>query len=249
MDSFDYASKIFHFHLNEYKKIEKEGYESMLEIGPGKSIASALLGYAYGFKKIYLIDVGDFAIKDINFYKKFAINLKNRGYLMPDISNAKSLKDILIKCNAEYLVNGLSSFKKIKSNSIDFSFSHSVLEHIRKREFIDTILQLKRIMRKHSVSSHIIDYQDHLNKSLNNLRFSEGLWESDLFANSGFYTNRIPAIKIHKYFCENGFKILKENFGKWPRLPIYRQLIHPDFDIYKDSDLLNRTSSILLLKK
>ena len=62
MDSFDYASKIFHFHLNEYKKIEKEGYESMLEIGPGKSIASALLGYAYGFKKIYLIDVGDFAI-------------------------------------------------------------------------------------------------------------------------------------------------------------------------------------------
>ena len=40
----------------------------MLELGPGLSILSALLGYSAGLK-IYLIDVDDFAKKDINFYK------------------------------------------------------------------------------------------------------------------------------------------------------------------------------------
>ena len=66
-----------------------------------------------------------------------------KGYVMPDISRAKTRADILEKCNAEYLVDGFKSLNKIKSGSIDFLFSHSVSEHIRKKEFLKTILELK----------------------------------------------------------------------------------------------------------
>ena len=249
MKSFDYSIKIFDIHIKNYQFTDNKENGAMLELGPGLSINSALLGYSYGFKKIYLIDVGDFAIKQVDFYKKFAFEMEKKGYLMPDIRNAKTREEILLKCNAEYLVDGLKSLCEIKSNSLDFVFSHSVLEHIRKNDFISTILELKRIVKKKGISSHIIDYQDHLDKSLNNLRFSEKLWESNTFANSGFYTNRIPAVKIHQYFKNNGFKILKENFGKWSKLPVKKENLNDDFKKFSESELINRTSSLVLIRE
>jgi len=47
------------------------------------------------------------------------------------------------------------------------------LEHIRKKEFVDTIIETKRILKPNGICSHEIDLRDHLNESLNNLRFSE----------------------------------------------------------------------------
>ena len=81
-----------------------------------------------------------------------------------------------------------------------------------------------------------------------NLRFSEQIWESNLIANSGFYTNRIPALKMHSIFEEIGFKIKRKSLGKWPRLPTKRSSMHKEFDIYTDSELINRTSYVLLEK-
>ena len=43
-----------------------------LELGPGDSIATGIIANAFGAKKTYLFDVGDFAIKDINYYKEFS---------------------------------------------------------------------------------------------------------------------------------------------------------------------------------
>ena len=249
MASFEYSLKIFNLHFKRFQKFASKEEVVMLEIGPGLSITSALLGYSAGFKKIYLVDVKDFAKKDVNFYKQFALEMKKKGYKIPDISKATSREDILKKCNAEYLVDGLKSLIKIKSNSVDFVFSHSVLEHIRKKQFLNTILELKRIIKKNGISSHCIDYQDHLDKSLNNLRFSERVWESYLFASSSFYTNRIPALKLHKYFQENGFEILEEKFGKWPKLPLDMKYLDRDFRIFKEDDLINRTSSLIVKRK
>ena len=74
----------------------------------------------------------------------------------------------------------------IKSDSIDYIFSHSVLEHIRLFELEETINQMYRILKKGGFVSHNINYKDHLDEGLNNLRFPTSLWESNLFANSGF---------------------------------------------------------------
>ena len=51
MQSYNYAVKIFNIHFREFKKIDYAEYGAMLELGPGLSILSALLGYSAGFKK------------------------------------------------------------------------------------------------------------------------------------------------------------------------------------------------------
>ena len=47
------------------------------------------------------------------------------------------------------------------------------MEHIKKGELFETIIQLKRIIKKDGIPPHIIDFQDHLSNSLNHLRLSE----------------------------------------------------------------------------
>ena len=246
MDTTEYPIKIFDLHI---KRAYSKGLPSdsiILELGPGDSIASALLGYANNAKFTYLVDVGFFANKDINIYRKLAGELKQKGFRVPDFSLTNDLKDVLFACNSEYLTSGLESLKKIPTHSVDFVWSHSVLEHVRKHEIDELLFELIRILKPGSFSSHNIDYQDHLNFSLNNLRFSEKIWESDFFVNSGFYTNRIPAVFLHKKFTEAGFEILHQGFGKWPKLPIVRKSLAPEFRKYTDDELINRTSSILL---
>ena len=104
---------------------------------------------------------------------------------------------------------------------------------------------MHRILKPNGVISHNINYKDHLNESLNNLRFSEKIWESDFFAYSGFYTNRVPAIEMHRFFKKAGFNLVYENFGKWNKLPLSRRKIHRDFDKYSDNELSVPTSSFL----
>ena len=246
MDSTEYPVKIFNLHL---KRAFPDGLPSdavILELGPGDSLASALLGYASGASKTYLVDVGSFARKDVAFYQTLAADLCNRGLQCPDLSDALSFDDILQASNASYLTNGLSSLRTIPSESVDFVWSHSVLEHVRKDELTAAFNELRRILKPGGLSSHNIDYQDHLSFSLNNLRFSEKLWESSFFANSGFYTNRVPAIRLHRMLKEASFKILHEEFGKWPALPIPRSALHSDFTKFTDKELCNRTSHVLL---
>lgn len=193
-----------------------------------------------------MYDVGRYANEKVSFYQSFANDLTKMGIRAPDLSMTASFEGILDMCNAEYLTNGLSSLRKIPSNCVVFIWSHSVLEHIRKKDFVETLQELKRIMKPGSYASHNIDFQDHLDHSLNNLRFSEKVWESSFFAKSGFYTNRIPAIVMHRMFKLAGFQIIREGFGKWEKLPIRRSSMHPVFQCYQDEELINRTSHVLL---
>lgn len=248
MDHADYALKIFRLHSTRAYPQGIPYGTSMLELGPGDSIATAIIASAHGANDTWLVDVGSFARRDIPFYKILALNLAQRGLPVPDLTNAGSFDDILEKCHTRYLIGGLRSLKEIPDGTVDFAWSHSVLEHVRKHEVADTLHELFRIMRPGAYTSHNIDYQDHLGGKLNNLRFSERVWESAFFANSGFYTNRIPATKMHEIFRSVGFKIISENYGKWPNLPINRKSISRSFTALTDAELINRTSSILLRK-
>ncbi len=248
MDSCEYAIKIFELHFFRAFPEKVPHNLKILELGPGDSIASVIIGYAYGASLTYLVDVDNFVTKDLNFYKRLISILKAKGFKTPNISQAKSVRDLLKLCNGIYLTDGLSSLQTIENNSINFVWSHSVLEHIRKYQFYEVQKEIKRLLKTSGKASHSIDFQDHLDHGLNNLRFSEKIWESNLFANSGFYTNRIPAVKMHAIFREIGFRIKRKSCGKWRKLPIKRLLINGEFDKYSDTDLLNRTSYVLLEK-
>ena len=112
----------------------------------------------------------------------------------------------------------------------------------------ELIKEMYRVLKPHGVISHNINYKDHLDESLNNLRFSEELWESSLFANSGFYTNRLPAVEMHNLFKKNGFNLIEENFGRWDKLPIKRSSLSKEFRCFSDDELMRPTSNFFAIK-
>ena len=117
-------------------------------------------------------------------------------------------------------------------------FSQAVLEHIRREQFLDTMRECRRILKRDGVCSHRVDLKDHLGGGLNNLRFSPEIWESKLFVRSGFYTNRIRYREMLKLFSSAGFdvEIIEEN--RWNVLPIDRSQLAPLFQDISDDELL-----------
>lgn len=246
MDTHDYSMRVFRLHMERAFPQGLPAGATVLELGPGDSIASAIIARAAGASRVWLVDVGAFANPDVGFYRALAERLREQGLVPPDISQASNLTDILCSCNAEYLTDGLASLRVLPHGCIDFVWSHSVLEHVRKASLGETLRELRRILKPGALTSHNIDFQDHLGGALNNLRFSEDIWESAFFANSGFYTNRVPAVAMHREFREAGFDILKEGFGHWPALPTSRAAMHADFRRFRDEELSCCTSHVLM---
>ena len=249
MDNFSYPLKIFAHHIDRaYSGTPIKNF-SVLELGPGDSIASAILGFSFGASKIYLVDSGSFATQDLRYYKHLVNYLSYKGFSTPDLTDVHSFADILRSCNCEYLTNGLNSLRTIQDESIDFIWSHSVLEHIYKDQLTFIHRELYRILKIGGRSSHNIDYQDHLQHSLNSYRFPSSIWESQLFRQSSFYTNRVPATEMHKLILNTGFTLVSQSFGRWPELPILRSDLNKDFEHYTDQELSTRTSHISVIKQ
>ena len=234
---------IKHFNLSFQE--EKPEKFVCLEIGPGDSIATGIVAHSFGATKTYLVDVGDYVIKDLNYYKKFIECLKENNIKTLDISNISSFDELLKKFNILYLKKGISSLKKIPSSSVDFIFSHSAIEHIRLYELPIIINESHRLLSKAGRISHNIDLMDHLNYSLNSLRFSEKIWEGQLFANSGFYTNRLRYSQIILLFENSGFNLIYKDYGVWNTIPVEQEYLHKSFQKLNKEDLLIRTMHIV----
>ena len=180
MDNHTYTLNVFNSHLEKTGLAGNLNGKTILEIGPGDSIATAILASSFGAQTI-MVDAGFYVSKNIEIYRDMVNDFQNKGLVFSfDINNINTIEELLFSCNARYLTNGLNSLLKIDSNSVDLIFSQAVLEHIRKNEFIDTMNHYYRILKKNGVCSHQIDLRDHLGGSLNNLRFSENIWESKI---------------------------------------------------------------------
>jgi len=169
------------------------------------------------------------------FKKKY---LSQQGFSVPELSGKESLNNILGMYNSEYLVDGLNSLKKIPSNSIDYIFSNAVLEHIKREDFFSVSSELKRILKNDGVSSHIIDFKDHLGGALNNLRFSESLWESEFMSKSGFYTNRLQCRDIIASLKKLSFICHTESIHRWNDMPTPISSLNEKFSLVPENELL-----------
>jgi SAM-dependent methyltransferase len=219
MDRIDYALKTFHDHIESMGISPAElKNKVILEIGPGDSINTALIASAYGAKTI-LLDSHSAAIKDIDFYKYQLKLLSDKGLAPTDLPSFNSFEELLNQLGATYLTKGTDSFASIRSESVDFIFSQAVLEHIRKSEFNDLLTENRRILNKEGRVSHSIDLKDHLSYALNNLRFSEQVWESKLMSSASFYTNRIGFDEMIERFDSSGFSTEVKEVIKWEELP------------------------------
>ena len=238
-----YAYEVFKRHFDQVKL--EPGFVS-LELGPGDSLFSALLSHAFGGSACYLVDNGRYAIRDIRPYEEMETFLSQKGLPVPNLLNLQSLEEFLLSCNASYLTSGLSSLRSLPDKSVDFVWSNAVLEHVRRAEFIETLQELRRVIRNNGICSHRIDLKDHLGGALNNLRFPEPVWELDFMAKSGFYTNRIQFFQMLELFRQARFEVEVVEVNRWSKLPTPRTKLAKEFRHKREEELCVSGFSVLL---
>jgi SAM-dependent methyltransferase len=231
-----YAYKVFCQHYGAFAR--KPGGFVAMEIGPGDSLLSAVIAAAFGATKCYLVDTGEYAITNVAPYLEMARLLRNAGLAPPELAGARTLADILQRCNATYLVHGVESLRGLPSHSIDFAWSNAVLEHIRYREFAASVRELRRTLAANGCISHQVDLKDHLGGGLSNLRFPSRWWEAEWLARSGFYTNRIRFSQMMRIFAEAGFSIEHLSTSRFAELPLSRRSLAVEFRNLSDEDLM-----------
>ncbi len=222
---------------------------ALLELGPGDSVFTALIARAFGVRCTWLVDAGAFAMSDPAVYAGMAQYLLEQGYTLPFSTDFSDIDDVLTKCNACYLTDGVSSLAQIPDNSIDFCLSNAVLEHIPKLDFFRLVCELKRVLKPDGTCVHRVDLKDHLGGGLNNLRFSEAAWEGPLFSRSGFYTNRIRYAEMLAFFEQAGFACVIPRKISWDTLPIARSALAVEFQALPDENLLVSGFDIVLRHK
>lgn len=238
MERPQYALGVFTEHLGRVNFANKHATFRSLEIGPGDTLFSAMIAQAYGASCCWLMDAGPFARRDIFPYREMARELQTRGLPAPNLDSSHSLDDVLAASGGRYLTEGVASWIAIPDASVDFIWSQAVLEHIRLKDFPFMLREMRRVIAPQGVCSHRVDLQDHLNGGLNNLRFSAALWESDLMAHSGFYTNRIRFQEMLRRFSDAGFDVEVLQVNRFPSLPTPRRRMAPQFRDLPEADLL-----------
>jgi hypothetical protein len=245
MEDPDYAIRVFESHFETTSLAGSRGFVCM-ELGPGDSVGSAIIANAYGADRCYLIDVGPFARTDMAPYAALVAMLRDRGLSTIDLGRLRTVSDILQACRAVYLTDGLSSLRQVPAASVDFSWSHAVLEHVDRSLFDVTIRELRRVISDTGVSSHRVDLEDHLANSLNHLRFSHARWESPLFKRSGFYTNRLRSFEILRACEAAGFKVERWRAERWDRPPVARRHLAVEFRSLSEDELRMRAVDLVL---
>jgi SAM-dependent methyltransferase len=245
----DYALAVFERHFEAAGR-PPPGF-AFLELGPGDSLASAVIGHAYGAARGWLVDSGAYASRDMAVYGKLIAKLRGMEtpVPLPDGFEATDVEGLLARCNATFLEDGLASFKAVPDRALDMVFSEAVLEHVPRDEFAAIVGEIHRVLKPGGIASHVVDYRDHLGGGLNNLRFSQSLWEAPWFARrSGFYTNRLRPSEMAKAFREAGFEVSVTVRARWPELPLRRAALVLAFRGLGDGDLLTAETFVRLVK-
>lgn len=219
---------------------------NVLELGPGDSVFTAVIAKAMGANRVWLVDEGDFAVTDMSAHQALFAFLRKCGFTLTNIHNPQTFAEVLDQCNAAYLTMGVSSLSHLDNQSVDFCYSNAVLEHIPKRDMDLLARELKRVLRPGGICVHRVDLKDHLGGQLNNLRFSEEVWESRHFRNAGFYTNRIRYAEMVALFEKVGFACNVPLINNWDQLPTPRARMDKLFQTLPDRNLLVKEFDLVL---
>jgi SAM-dependent methyltransferase len=239
-----YGLEVFLRHFRRFAPPAGRGF-TLLELGPGESVATGVIAHAYGAARTWLVDSVDHATRDPNDYDRLIGVLEERGHDLARLRGSPGFDKLCEAAGVEYLTGGLASLRSLPGASVDFIFSNAVLEHVPREEFRELLAQTRRILAPGGLCSHEVDLRDHLNDALNNLRFSAQVWESSLMSRSGFYTNRIRYREMIALFAAAGFRVDVEEELRWATLPTPRKRMSAEFRGVPEEDL--RVSSFRVL--
>lgn len=246
MERPEWAYETFRRLFNDADFPNKSAGFTALELGPGDSLFMAVIARAYGCTSIRHVDVGPFVNRDVAIYRRMAEYLAGRGLPCPDLSRAASFDDVLEACSSEYLTDGLNSLRQIPDRSVDFVFSNGVLQSIWRDQVLETLKELRRVIRPEGIAVHSVDLRDTMGQSLNHLRFSERTWESRWFRSAAFYTNRLRLSELNGLARQAGFEPTVTELNRWQRIPISRTQLAFPYCRMSAEDLLAATIRVAM---
>jgi SAM-dependent methyltransferase len=237
---------VFRRHFDAACLVRKAGNFVALEFGPGDSLCSALIARTFGASRTFLVDVESCASASLTVYRRMESHLRQLGLYPPNLDHCRTMGDVAEACSAKYLTEGLASLRKIPSASVDFVWSHAVLPYVRRKEFLSILQELRRVQRPDGVGSHCIPIKDIIGGKLNDLRFSQRIWESSFMANSRFYTNRLRYLELLRLFRQAGFESEVVHKILWKTLPTPRRKMTKKVASLSEEDLQVSEFDVLL---
>src|SRR5262249_14278066 len=200
-----------------------------------------------GAARTWLVDSEPLASQDARIFTLAEQLLEARHLPLTGVGGSFTVQAALEQLNAVYLTEGLISLQRIPDKSVDFLFSNAVMEHIRLSDFETTGRKMRRVLKPHGLASHQIDFRDHLQNGLNNLRFSESIWESRFMSRSGFYTNRLSWPAMNEIFRRAGFHIELKSTDLWQNgLPTPQRRMARPFRNMAPEDLRVKGAHVVL---
>ena len=214
--SADYAQGIWNHHLEILRNFTSSHYtpKCVAELGPGASLGCCIAALKEGADTAIGLDACPYA--DNNSLNLALLNELFKEHTDPNLS-------IKLRNDLEALSKGNShnsqqlkyhapwdKLDKEHANSIDFIFSHSVLEHVTKPDSAYQILF--NWLKPGGIMSHKIDHTSHaITSTLNgHYRVPNWLWRI-LRGEKPYLINRLTPFDHRELFLRNGFIILHES--------------------------------------
>ena len=216
----------------------EEGFVS-LELGPGDSLLGGVAALAAGASRAWLVDAGKYAEWDMEAAARVVELARERfGWKASKyLPEGRSALEERVRARLGYLTDGVASMRKIPTGSVDFFWSNVVLEHVPLRDLNALFAELRRVAKDDAVGVHGVDFRDHLGGGLNNLRFSERVWEGRLMSGSGFYTNRVRMGEMQERMEKAGFSVTVHSQERWEALPLPQEAMAEPYRSMSEEDL------------
>lgn len=134
----------------------------------------------------------------------------------------------------------------LNPNGIDLFVSTGVLEYIPRSVLTNMFAEFQRVATPGAVTSHylnLIDQYSYFDSSItpfNFLKFSAGQW--NYFNSPLIWQSRLRISDFRELFAAAGFEIVKENSVPGSVADLRKIRLAPEFQAYKESDLIVLTS-------
>jgi hypothetical protein len=208
MEDAGFASDIFEQHVGV--PMRARGLAAggrLLEIGPGDSVATGVLGRAFGFDAVTLIDAGRFADLAPGALRRLFAALGAAAPALADGAGESEALAALQVRGIDYLTDGVRSLAALPGGSVRYAFSNTVLQHVHRSDLPALVAELGRVHEPGGFASHSAVLTDHFSGGFMNHALPAWFMESALVKRAHLYTNRVPPLEYVRLFESAGFEI------------------------------------------
>lgn len=209
-----YAHGVWRFHLENYARFSGRRLPATIaEFGPGATLGACIAAICDGVGKAIALDVCPYASND-------AANIRMLDELFSDterVGKYALLKDAVTRVGTDdpdALLRYVAPYtdpNALSPNSVDFIFSHSVMEHVSEPQH--AYKAFFRWLKPGGIISHKIDHSSHaITRSWNgHYAIPDALW-SFIVGRRPYLLNRKTPTEHREAIANAGFRMLFEKF-------------------------------------